>query len=217
MTGAPTEGLPGRHAKPPISPQFFSKAASKPQMTPHLTEQKTGDTYEFSDDELVVARLKWRKPGSPHPAGWWLEVPDQPDRLLFAAARAKDRDHARREGEAASRFFAKTIAEDRLSISGTPDQPSTTELAGQETKGQVPPSEWARLVYAEDWHYLAQSFSPDRLRDLQQILSMCSHTQRATVMKEIRAADAFGDRAVAVALARVACNAALAHEPYNSP
>jgi len=69
------------------------------------------------------------------------------------------------------------------------------------------PEEWAGLVSDEDWEYLSDRLSADRRRDLRGVLAECPAGLRATCVAEIRQASGFGDRAIALAIARLMHNA----------
>jgi hypothetical protein len=63
---------------------------------------------------------------------------------------------------------------------------------------------WDGLASAEDLRRLSRSFSADRLRDLQGVLEGCPVELRARVLAEVFELSHFGDRAILLALARVA-------------
>jgi hypothetical protein len=65
------------------------------------------------------------------------------------------------------------------------------------------PDEWAGLVSDEDREYLSTSLSADSQRDLHGVLLGCPVALRAAFVAELRQAAGFGDRAVALALARL--------------
>jgi anti-sigma factor RsiW len=65
------------------------------------------------------------------------------------------------------------------------------------------PEEWNGLVSDEDWDYLSDRLSADRRRDLHGFLSECPAGLRAACVAEIRKASGFGDRAIALAIARL--------------
>ena len=66
--------------------------------------------------------------------------------------------------------------------------------------------QWQGLVSTADWQALADALSEHVLHDLRLILSACDAVEvRAEIVTEVlQAAPEFGDRAVIVALARVA-------------
>ena len=72
------------------------------------------------------------------------------------------------------------------------------------------PEEWNGLVSDQDWDYLSDRLSADRRRDLHGVLSECPAGLRAACVAEIRKASGFGDRAIALAIARVMHSAELA-------
>ncbi len=63
---------------------------------------------------------------------------------------------------------------------------------------------WDGLVSAEDLRCLSSGISPDRLRDLRGVLEGCPAELRGRVVAGVREASGFGDRALLLALARVA-------------
>ena len=65
------------------------------------------------------------------------------------------------------------------------------------------PEQWNGLLSDEDWKYLSDRLSAERLRDLHGVLSECPAELRAACVAEIRNASGFGDRAVALAIARL--------------
>lgn len=65
------------------------------------------------------------------------------------------------------------------------------------------PTEWDGLVSDEDWEYLSDRLSADRQRDLHGVMLECPVGLRATFVAEIRKASGFGDRAIALAIARL--------------
>ena len=65
------------------------------------------------------------------------------------------------------------------------------------------PAEWAGLVSDEDWEYLSDRLSADRRRDLHGVMLECPVGLRASFVAEIRKASGFGDRAIALAIARL--------------
>jgi hypothetical protein len=65
------------------------------------------------------------------------------------------------------------------------------------------PAEWEGLVSDEDWEYLSDRLSADRRRDLRGVLSECPVALRAAFVAEIRKASGFGDRSIALAIARL--------------
>jgi hypothetical protein len=65
------------------------------------------------------------------------------------------------------------------------------------------PEEWNGLVSDEDWEYLSGRLSADRRHDLLGVLSECPAGLRAAFVAEIRNASGFGDRAIALAVARL--------------
>jgi hypothetical protein len=69
--------------------------------------------------------------------------------------------------------------------------------------GMSQPEEWEGLVSDEDWEYLSDRLSADRRRDLHGVMLECPVGLRATFVAEIRKASGFGDRAIALAIARL--------------
>jgi hypothetical protein len=65
------------------------------------------------------------------------------------------------------------------------------------------PDEWAGLVSDEDREYLAASLSANSQRDLHGVLLECPEALRAAFVAELRQASGFGDRAIALAIARL--------------
>lgn len=65
------------------------------------------------------------------------------------------------------------------------------------------PEQWKSLVSDEDWKYLSGRLSAERRRDLYGVLSECPAELRASCVAEIRNASGFGDRAIALAIARL--------------
>ncbi len=65
------------------------------------------------------------------------------------------------------------------------------------------PKEWEGLVSDEDWEYLSDRLSADRRRDLRGVMLECPVGLRAAFVAEIRKASGFGDRAIALAIARL--------------
>jgi hypothetical protein len=69
--------------------------------------------------------------------------------------------------------------------------------------GMRQPEEWEGLVSDEDWEYLSDRLSADRRRDLHGVMLECPVGLRAAFVAEIRDASGFGDRAIALAIARL--------------
>jgi hypothetical protein len=66
---------------------------------------------------------------------------------------------------------------------------------------------WGGLVSAEDLRCLSSSMSLDRLRDLRGVLEGGDAEFRCRLIAEVREASGFGDRAIMLALARIAHDA----------
>jgi hypothetical protein len=84
-----------------------------------LTERRaeSGEGFDYLDGGFLVGRLVWlaRASATHDVAGWWLvDVAGKPDEPLYRVPKrlSSDLDVARKDGESASRWFARMLLSD---------------------------------------------------------------------------------------------------------